>query len=131
MRGMRNSLTAKGRRASYGVPGCWRGRVQFLEVVVVPVGLTPGWMFYHAIVASFRKVPYGRHSEAALLTICSQTVRILLDVPAHVGGKAAGQADNAGHVCMSGAGWPGSIPALCRSSPSEPPVGSILCRVIA
>jgi hypothetical protein len=36
-----------------------------------------------------------------LLTDCSQTVRIHLDVPAHVGGKDAGQAHNAGHVCTS------------------------------
>jgi hypothetical protein len=36
-----------------------------------------------------------------LLTVCSQTVRIHLDVPAHVDGKHAGQAHNAGHVCTS------------------------------
>jgi hypothetical protein len=36
-----------------------------------------------------------------LLTDCSQTVRIQLDVPAHVGGKDAGQAHNDGHVCTS------------------------------
>ena len=36
-----------------------------------------------------------------LLTICSQTVRIQLDVPAHVGGEDAGQAHNPGHVCTS------------------------------
>jgi hypothetical protein len=40
-------------------------------------------------------------AREALLTDCSQTVRIHLDVPAHVGGKGAGQAHNAGHVCTS------------------------------
>jgi hypothetical protein len=36
-----------------------------------------------------------------LLTVCSQTVRILLDVTAHVRGKHAGQAHNGGHACTS------------------------------
>jgi hypothetical protein len=34
-----------------------------------------------------------------LLTVCSQTVRIHLDVPAHLGGKDAGQAHKSGRVC--------------------------------
>jgi len=38
---------------------------------------------------------------AALLTVCSQTVRILLDVAAHVRGKHAGQAHNGGRACTS------------------------------
>jgi hypothetical protein len=41
----------------------------------------------------------GRSS--ALLTICSQTVHIHLDVAAHVRGKHAGQAHNGGRVCTS------------------------------
>jgi hypothetical protein len=36
-----------------------------------------------------------------LLTVCSQTVRILLDVTAHVRGKHAGQTHNGGHACTS------------------------------
>jgi hypothetical protein len=38
---------------------------------------------------------------AALLTVCSQTVRILLDVAAHVHGKWAGQVHNGGCVGTS------------------------------
>jgi hypothetical protein len=38
-------------------------------------------------------------AKSPLLTVCSQTVRIHLDVAAHVGGKDAGQAHNGGHVC--------------------------------
>jgi hypothetical protein len=50
------------------------------------------------------RAPYGQLSPpygTALLTVCSQTVRILLDVAAHVRGKHAGQAHNGGHACTS------------------------------
>jgi hypothetical protein len=36
-----------------------------------------------------------------LLTVCSQTVRILLDVAAHVRGKHTGQTHNGGRACTS------------------------------
>jgi hypothetical protein len=36
-----------------------------------------------------------------VLTVWSQTVRILLDAVAHVRGNHAGQAHNGGHVCTS------------------------------
>jgi hypothetical protein len=41
--------------------------------------------------------PLVGRTEAALLTICSQTVRIHPDVAAHVGGKHAGQAHSDVH----------------------------------
>jgi hypothetical protein len=50
------------------------------------------------------EAPHGQFlssSGTVLLTICSQTVRILLDVAAHVGGKYAGQTHNGGHVYTS------------------------------
>ena len=50
------------------------------------------------------RAPYDQLSPAygtALLTVCSQTVRILLDVTAHVDGKHAGQAHIGGHACTS------------------------------
>jgi hypothetical protein len=104
--------------------------VQFLEVVVVPVGLTPGWMFYHAIVASFRKAPYGRHSEAALLTICSQTVRILWTCQhTSVARLQVRRTMLDTSVCRGQAGRVQS--RHFAAPPSEPPVGSILCQVIA
>jgi hypothetical protein len=39
--------------------------------------------------------------STVLLTVCSQTVRILLDVAAHVSGKHAGQAHSGGRSCTS------------------------------
>jgi hypothetical protein len=61
----------------------------------------------------------GTASEGPLLPDCSQTVRILLDVPAHKRGKCAGQAHNAGHVCTS---WDG----LVGSNPGIPPAGGVI-----
>jgi hypothetical protein len=72
----------------------------------------------------------GRQS-GRLRTICEQTVRILLDVAAHVRGNHAGQAHNSGRLCMSWDGLVGfQIPASrtlraaildwLRASPDRP-----------
>jgi hypothetical protein len=60
-------------------------------------------------------------SASPLLTDCSQTVRILLDVATHVHGKHAGQARNGGHVCTS---WD----RLVGSNPGGRSSGGLLCR---
>jgi hypothetical protein len=61
------------------------------------------------------RAPYGQFSPpygTALLTVCSQTVRILLDVATHVRGKHAGQAHNGGRVCTSWDRLVGSNPGI-------------------
>jgi hypothetical protein len=65
------------------------------------------------------RAPYGQLSPPSgtvLLTVCSHTVRILLDVPAHVRGKHAGQVHKGGRVRTS---WDRLVgfksPAFCPS----------------
>jgi hypothetical protein len=71
---------------------------------------------------------------AALLTVCSQTVRILLDVAAHVRGKYAGQVHNGGCV---GTSWdrlvgfksrPLPLLALSANTEQVHPVAHVIAR---
>jgi Na+-transporting methylmalonyl-CoA/oxaloacetate decarboxylase beta subunit len=67
--------------------------VQFLEVAVILLGADAPLdvLLPRLVVMAF----VGRHAASlgiALLTDCSQTVRIHLDVEAHVSGKHTGQA---------------------------------------
>src|SRR5512132_3276243 len=90
---------------TYGVLGCWRGRLQFLEVAVILLGLVPT---LDALLIAPRGEGSARpaltFSGTALLTVCSQTVRMLLDVAAHVRGKHAGQAHHGGPPVPGGQG---------------------------
>jgi hypothetical protein len=61
------------------------------------LGPVHGWMCCNAWRECLRRAQHGSPlPQATLLTICSQTVRILLDVAAHVHGRHAGQAHNGG-----------------------------------
>jgi hypothetical protein len=69
-----------------------------------------------------------------LLTVCSQTVRILLDVAAHVRGNPPGQTHSGGRVCTSWDGLVGfksrPLPLLALSANTEQvhPVAHVIAR---
>ena len=80
---------------TYGICKQWPGRLQFLEVVVILLGLMPGWMCADAPGGFRRASLLLRLGRAAhdLLTDGAHT----LDVAAHVYGKSAGQVHNDVH----------------------------------
>ena len=73
----------------------------FLEAALILLGPMSSWTWCLAWREGLGRAPRASGLEGALLTVCSQTVRILLDVAAHVRGKHAGQAHNGGRACTS------------------------------
>ena len=72
------------------------------------------------------RAPYGQFSPpygTALLTVCSQTVRVLLDVAAHVCGKQAGQAHNGGRACTL---WDGQVGFKSPHPAAASPLGDAM-----
>ena len=75
----------------------------------------------HPVARSFRRPTLSPPPWIWLLTVCSQTVRILLDVVAHVLGKHAGQAHNGGRV-PDLVGRVGGVQIPASRSPASPVV---------
>src|SRR5215207_2352120 len=73
----------------------------FLEAALILLGPMSSWTWCLAWREGLGRAPRASGLEGALLTVCSQTVRILLDVAAHVCGKYAGQAHTGGRVGTS------------------------------